>query len=319
MGTTIDLNHVAWFVRVVEAESFTRAAEGLGLRKSSLSRAVSRLEEDLGVRLLQRTTRRLSLTDAGRSYFAQARSALSGLADAAATVSDMGKEPRGIVRVTAPVDIGVILLSDVVARFLKDYPKIHIELALTSRIVDLVAEGFDLAVRAGKLEDSSLMARRVGSADLGLFATPSYLARKGQPKKVAELANHDCVLFRAKDGHTEWRLTGPQGEETVAVKGPVSVDDLLVVRQAVESGIGIGLLPLFMLGSCAERGAKTTAVRVLPEVALRGSALHVVTPSARHQPARVALFRDFLVDSLADLGGLAAMPTPGAVRKLRAR
>jgi DNA-binding transcriptional LysR family regulator len=318
MGTTIDLNHVAWFVRVVEAESFTRAAESLGLRKSSLSRAVSRLEEDLGVRLLQRTTRRLSLTDAGRSYFAQARSALSGLADAAATVSDMGKDPRGVVRVTSPVDIGVILLTDVVARFVKEYPRIHIELSLTSRVVDLVAEGFDLAVRAGRLEDSSLIARRVGSADLGLFSTPSYLARRGSPKSVAALAEHDCVLFRGRDGHAEWKLNGPSGDETVAVKGPVSVDDLLLVQQAVEAGIGIGLLPLFLLGTCAKRGRKSPLVRVLPEVALRGSALHVVSPSVRHQPARVALFRDFLAEALSVLNEVST-PVPTPIRKLKAR
>lgn len=318
MGTTIDLNHVAWFVRVVEAESFTRAAEGLGLRKSSLSRAVSRLEEDLGVRLLQRTTRRLSLTDAGRSYFAQARSALTGLSDAAATVSDMGKDPRGVVRVTSPVDIGVILLTDVVARFVKEYPRIHIELSLTSRVVDLVAEGFDLAVRAGRLEDSSLIARRVGSADLGLFSTPGYLARRGSPKSIAALAEHDCVLFRGRDGHAEWKLSGTNSEETVAVKGPVSVDDLLLVQQAVEAGLGIGLLPLFLLGTCAKRGARSTLVRVLPEVALRGSALHVVAPSARHQPARVALFRDFLAEALAELNQVSG-PAPAPVRKLKAR
>lgn len=318
MGTTIDLNHVAWFVRVVEAESFTRAAEGLGLRKSSLSRAVSRLEEELGVRLLQRTTRRLSLTDAGRSYFAQARSALSGLADAAATVSDMGKDPRGVVRVTSPVDIGLILLTDVVARFVKEYPRIHIELSLTSRVVDLVAEGFDLAVRAGRLEDSSLIARRVGSADLGLFSTPAYLARRGTPRSIATLAEHDCVLFRGRDGHAEWKLSGPSGDETVAVKGPVSVDDLLLVQQAVEAGLGIGLLPLFLLRTCGERGAKSTLVRVLREVALRGSALHVVSPSARHQPARVALFRDFLIEALAGLNQV-SLPAPAPVRRLKAR
>jgi len=318
MGTTIDLNHVAWFVRVVEAESFTRAADGLGLRKSSLSRAVSRLEEDLGVRLLQRTTRRLSLTDAGRSYFAQARSALAGLADAASTVSDMGKEPRGVVRVTTPVDIGVILFTGVIARFVSEYPHIHIDLALTSRVVDLVAEGFDLAVRAGRLEDSSLIARRVGSADLGLFAAPSYLERRGTPASIAELSRHECVLFRGRDGHAEWKLSGAFGEESVQVKGPISVDDLLLVQQAVEAGIGIGLLPLFLAGSCAEQREKSRIARLLPDAALRGSALHVVTPSARHQPARVALFRDFLCEALAELSGQPS-PATATIRKKRAR
>lgn len=313
MVTTIDLNHVAWFVRVVEAESFTRAAEGLGLRKSSLSRAVSRLEEDLGVRLLQRTTRRLSLTDAGRAYFTQARSAMAGLADAASTVSDMGKEPRGVVRVTAPSDIGVILLTEVIAKFVREYPRIHIELSLSSRLVDLVAEGFDLAVRAGRLQDSSLIARRIGSADLGLFAAPTYLARKPAPTSLSELAGHACVLFRAKDGHGEWKLSGPGGEEAVFVQGPLTVDDLLLVRQAVELGIGIGLLPLFTLRSCAEHAKQRPLLRLLPEFAQRGSALHAVTPSIRHQPARVALFRDFLLDSLSELATPAA-ETPEPVK-----
>lgn len=298
MDTTIDLNQVALFVRVVETESFTRAAEALGLPKSSVSRAVSRLEEHLGVRLLQRTTRRLNLTDAGRAYFEEAQRALSGLADAASAAVDAGKEPRGVVRVTAPVDIGVILLTDIVARFVAKYPLIHIELHLSSNIVDLVAEGIDLAVRPGRLSDSNLVARRVGCADLGLFAAPEYLARKGTPKKLDELAAHDCVLFRGRDGRAQWKLEGPSGERKVEVRGPLSVDDMLSVRQAVEAGIGIGLLPTFVANVDEHSCRGTPLTRVLSDFALRGGALNVVTASSRYQPARVVLFREFLLEQL---------------------
>lgn len=316
MDTTIDLNQVTLFVRVVEAESFTRAAEQLGLPKSSVSRAVSRLEDQLGVRLLQRTTRRLHLTDAGRAYFQQAQSALAGLAEAANAAVDAGKEPRGIVRITAPVDIGLILLTDVIASFTSKYPLIHIDLSLTPRVVDLVGEGFDLAVRAGKLADSTLVARRVGCADLGLFASSDYLARKGTPKKLEDLSRHDCVLFRAKDGRDEWPLAFERDERKVEVRGPLTVDDLLLVRRAVEGGIGIGLLPTFIAGAAGERCATTALTRVLPGFTRRGGALHVVTPPSRYQPARVALFRDFLIDALTAASN-ALEPSAASESKLR--
>lgn len=291
----MDLNHVAVFVKVVELESFTAAANQLGLPKSSVSRTVSRLEEELGVRLLQRTTRTLHLTDAGHTYFERARLALTGLEEAGRAATDASTVPRGIVRVTAPGDLGVLNLVDIVLRFTRQFPLVHVDLSLTSRFVDLVAEGFDLAVRAGKLTDSTLVVRKIGSDSLGLFAAASYLKQNGRPKSLADLAAHPCVLFRGKNGKADWRLSGPQGEQTVSVHGPLNVDELDFGLQAVALGMGIGLLPL---AGTRLRKTGLPLVRILPEYSAGGAGLHVVSPSVRFQSAAVTAFRDFLIEEL---------------------
>ena len=295
--TTPDLNHVAVFVRVVETGSFTQAAQALGLPKSSVSRGVAALEGALGVRLLQRTTRSVHLTEAGHAYYERVARALSGLDEAQAAVSDMQGKPRGPVRVTAAVDLGVNVVAALVARFVRQNPAIHLEMLLTPRLVNLVEEGVDLAVRAGKLDDSSLVARRVGTLEARLLAAPGYLRRRGTPKAVAELAGHDCVLFRARRGHSRWDLTGPKGVERVEVSGPVSADDLAFIRQMLLAGVGIGLVPWT---TCAQDIEKGRLVRVLPGHATPLGALHVVYPSNRYMPQRVALVRDFLVQGLAE-------------------
>jgi DNA-binding transcriptional LysR family regulator len=293
--TTPDLNHVAVFARVVETGSFTAAAAALGLPKSSVSRSVSRLELELGVRLLQRTTRSVRLTDAGHAYYERVAQALAGLKEAQSAVSDMQQTPSGVVRVTAAVDIGVNVLGGLVARFVRRYPTIHVEMVLTGRVLNLVEEGVDLAVRAGKLDDSSLLARKVGTLEARLLTAPGYLKRRGAPKAVGDLARHDCVLFRARRGRSTWELTGPKGVERVDVTGSVSADDFAFVRQMLLAGGGIGLVPWTTCAQDIERGR---LVRVLPEYAAPGGALHVVYPSARHLPHRVALLRDFLVQGL---------------------
>jgi DNA-binding transcriptional LysR family regulator len=294
----MDLNHVAAFVRVVELESFTAAANQLGLPKSSVSRTVARLEEELGVRLLQRTTRKLHLTDAGHAYYERARIALAGLEEAASAATDMSTVPRGVVRVTAPNDLGVLNLAEIVLRFSQKFPLVHLELSLTSRFVDLVAEGFDLAVRAGKLTDSTLVARKIGSDTLGLFAAPSYLKQRGRPKTFAEVAAHDCVLFRGKNGKAEWQLDGPDGEESVTVRGPLSADEMAFIQQAVAQGMGIGLLPMAGVKLSRLREYTPPLERLLPEYSKTGAGLNVVTPSVRFQSAAVTVFRDFIIEEL---------------------
>jgi DNA-binding transcriptional LysR family regulator len=245
----------------------------------------------------------LALTDAGRAYYERVRGAVAGLADATADVVDMGTEPRGTIRITAPVDLGEILLAEVVAQFTQKYPQVRIDVSLSSRVVDLVAEGFDLAVRASPLSDSSLVARKLGSADLGLFASKTYLAKRGKPVKVADLAEHDFVRFRATGFGPSLPLLGPGGvEERVEVKGPVEVDDMLFVQRLITLGAGIGLLPLFF-AACATRAEREGVVRVLPDWVARGGPVHVVAPSARHEPRRVKLFREFLL-SQANARGL---------------
>jgi DNA-binding transcriptional LysR family regulator len=287
---TIDLNRVAVFHRVVEAGSFTAAAAQLGLRKSSVSRSVAALEGELGIRLLQRTTRRLSLTDAGRAYHDRTRDALAGLEEAREAVSALGTQPRGLVRLTAPVDLAAAL-AEVTTPFLRAHPAVHVEAVLTSRLVDVVREGFDLAVRAGVLADSSLMSRRLGDTDFGLFASPAYLDAAGRPRRLADLTGHECVLYRAGGQTATWRLSGPRGEEQVTVRGRFETDEYGAVRAAVLSGFGIALAPIFVFGPHAERGELE---RVLPRLTLRGPAMHVVWPSRRFEPAAVVRYRQAL-------------------------
>jgi len=295
----MDLNLVTAFVRVVEQQSFTSAAKALGLPKSSISRRVTELEEELGVQLLHRTTRKLALTEAGRTYFEQAERALTELQAAAESATGMDTEARGVVRVTAPLDIGVMGLADVVTEFVREYPDIHVDLSFSSKIVDLIEEGFDIGIRAGKSHDSSLVARRLGNAGLGMYAAPDYLKAHGRPTTLAELANHDCVLFRGKHGKALWRLIGPDGEtSSIEVRGRVNVDDMLFVRQAVGIGLGIGLLPTIVIATCSRVGALDPVERVLPEFSMGGAEVAVVTPSGPKRPRRVTLLRDFLVQRL---------------------
>jgi DNA-binding transcriptional LysR family regulator len=296
----MDLNRVSAFVRVVHDGSFTAAAKSLGLPKSSISRSVAQLEQDLGIRLLHRTTRQLHLTDAGAAYYERVSRALTDIGDATVAASDMQAELSGAVRVTAPVDLGVYALAPIVARFVRKHPKIRVELDLTGRVVDLVAEGFDLAVRAGPLRDSSLIARRIGDLQSAAYASPKYLARRGEPKKLADLTTHDCVLFRPTDGKATWDLTQVDGTKaSVTVTGPVATDDMSFVRAAVMAGCGVGFLPTFL---CARAENSGRVIRVLPDWALNGAVLHLAYPSSRFVPQRVVVLRDFLLEALGRIG-----------------
>lgn len=292
----MDLNHVSTFARVVQDGSFTAAAKSLGLPKSSVSRSVAQLEEELGIRLLQRTTRKLHLTDAGAAFYDRVSRALGDITDATSVAADAQEQLRGTVRLTAPVDFGVWALASILARFVRKHPGIHVDLVLTGRVVDLVGEGIDLAVRAGKLRDSSLIAKRVGDLRSVLYASPKYLARRGTPKALADLANHDCVLFRSSNGKSTWELArGGDHVEEIQVSGPLSADDLSFVRKATISGGGIGLLPEFLCGRAEESGH---LVRILPDWQLSGAILHIAYPSARFVPQRVVVLREYLAKAL---------------------
>jgi DNA-binding transcriptional LysR family regulator len=292
----IDFNLVATFARVVELGSFTAAAAALGVPKSSVSRAVLRLEEALGVRLLQRTTRKLALTQAGDRYLADVRGPLARVAEASDDVAEMGREPRGLVRVSTAPPVGHDTILELFAEFVRRHPQIRLELVVTSRRVNLLEEGIDLAVRAGKLDDSTLVARKVASVSLGLYAAPSYLERRGRPRNLAAVALHDCVLHKSSQPASPWRLTGPRGLERVDVTGPIVADDLGTVRLLALAGLGIALMPDLPVRNDVERGA---LVRVLPAYGLRGAPVHLVSPPLRHTPVRVKLLRDFLLHEIA--------------------
>lgn len=295
----MDLNHVSAFVRVVQDGSFTAAARALGLPKSSVSRSIAQLERDLGVRLLHRTTRKLHLTDAGTAFHARVAPALADIDEATTAASDLQRDFRGSIRITAPVDIGVWAIAPIVARFVRRHPTVNVEVRLSGRVVDLMAEGFDLAVRAGVIRDESLIARRIGALELGLYASSRYVERRGVPTRLADLEHHDCLLLRNEAGPMPWRLTSRSGaEETALPRGAISADDISFLKKAVLAGGGIALLPSFFVPR-EERSGKL--VRVLDDWRLAGSVLHVVYPSVRYVPVRVIAFRDYLLRELGKL------------------
>jgi DNA-binding transcriptional LysR family regulator len=296
----VDLNQVSAFVRVMESGSFTAAARTLGLPKSSVSRRVSALERSLRVRLLQRGTRKLVLTEAGRAYFERARSALGGLADANAAVTDMSREIAGPIRFTASAD-NTGLLASMLSEFLARHPKVQIDVVMTPRRVDLVAEGFDLALRGGPLVDSSLIVRRLGRSDHLLFASPAYLRKAGTPRRVSELARHRFVLFGEPNTREHLRLTGPDGEETVRVQGPLVVHDMAFAADVIAAGIGIGLVSGAYVGFASKSGlhaVRKALVQVLPDHFVPGADVSLVSPPTAYEPMRVALLRDFLAERL---------------------
>ena len=233
---TIEFNRLRLFARVVEAGSFTAAARDAGLPKSSVSRAIAALERDLAVRLIHRTTRRLQPTEAGRAYYESVSRALAGIDEATAAVSELQDTPRGTVRLTAPTDLGDRLLPPILVSFAARYPEVRVDVVLTQRFVDLVHEGVDIALRVGRLGDSRLVARPLGPVRAGVFASPRYLERRGVPRTVAVLAEHECVLFQSSSGRAVWRLVGPRGAETVEVRGAISADDHHMVREAAAAG-----------------------------------------------------------------------------------
>lgn len=292
----VDLNHLTTFVKVADAASFTLAANALGVPKSTVSRRVSSLEAALGVRLIRRTTRKLSLTEEGASYYQKTSRALEAIDEAGRAVADMDGEPRGLVRVTAPVDVGNEVLAELVARFLVEHPSISIEVQLTGRRVDLVEEGFDLALRAGTLSDSSLIARKVGTSCMRIFATSKYIAEKGAPKKLADLKSHALVLFRTRQGQADFTFSGPKGEESLTLPAVVGTNDFAFARRVVLANGGIGILPAVLCRKEIESGELE---QILPKYGVTGGAFHIVYPSGRYVPQRVALFRDFLLRELA--------------------
>jgi DNA-binding transcriptional LysR family regulator len=298
----IDLNQISTFVQVMETGSFTAAARALGLPKSSVSRRVSALERALRVRLLQRSTRKLILTEAGRLYFDRARAALGVLADAGAAVADKSREIAGPIRFTAGGD-NTGFLAGLLAEFLELHPKVQIDVVLTPRRVDLVSERFDLALRAGPLVDSSLVVRRLGRSDLGLFASRGYLRKAGTPRRLSDLAQHRFILFGEPHDRQQLHLDGPDGRSLVKVDGPLVIHEVTFGTDAIAAGVGIGLVPeiYFPWMHKGLRAPPVGLVRVLPDHAVAGPDVSLVSPPTTYEPARVGLFRDFLAARLQPL------------------
>ena len=287
----MDLNEMLMFARVVQTGSFTAAAAELGVPKSTVSRKVTDLEARLGARLLQRTTRKLSLTDVGRTYYEYCARIVGEIQDAERAVSSLQDTPRGLLRITTGV--GVAYLGPIVSDFMKSYPEVRIELSCTARNVDLVEERFDLGIRAGALADSSLVARSLGRVQWFLVATTAYLKERGRPKTPEDLTKHDCLFFGQGPGAYDLRLESAKGQRTARVAlGPrLLVGDMDVLRDAAVAGLGVGLLPAF---NCAEELQKRRFERVLPEWDPPTTPIHAVYPTARHVSPKVKAFVEHL-------------------------
>lgn len=287
----MDLNDIVVFTKVVETKSFTGAAEQLGLPKSTVSRKLAQLEERLGVRLVQRTTRKLALTDIGEAYYERASRIVADIAAAEQVVTDMQATPRGRVRVTAPIDLSTKYLGSIIAEFVAAHPDVNVELDATDRVVDLIEEGFDVAVRFGPLPESTLIAKKLTAIQSVLCASPAYLAKRGTPKSVEELDDHDKVLFIPNARMQAWTLYN--GEQTYELGRPCrfASNNLGAVVDVIQAGGGIGIVTEFMV-ACDIRQGKL--VRILPEWSMRGSEINAVYAARQNLPPRLSLFIEHL-------------------------
>lgn len=291
------LDAMETFAEVVEAEGFSAAARALGISKSAVSKQVSRLEDGLGVRLLNRTTRRLSLTEAGATFYEACRRVLDEAEAAERAVSDLSAAPRGLLKLNAPMSFGFLHLARAIPAFHERYPQITVDAVMNDRFVDLVQEGYDLALRIGDLRDSSLIARRVAPCHAVICASPDYLARRGRPERPEDLGGHDCLLYTNNQQPREWQLLGSGasqgGLQKVKVDGPLLANNGDVLCAAALGGMGIARLPSFIVGRHLRAGRLEA---VLPGYPVPEQGIHAVYPHSRNLSVKVRVFVDFLAE-----------------------
>jgi len=288
------VQEMASFVAVAEAGSFVAAAEATGLSKAALSRHVAELEERLGVRLMQRTTRRLSLTEEGQGFLARCKELLAAIDEAESEVSSTRAEASGLLRVNAGLTFGTLHLAPLWGEFLARHPKVALDVTLNDRMVDLVDEGYDLAVRITNLPSSGLVGRKLASTRLVLCASPHYLSEHGTPEEPAELLRHQVVSYSYFATRDEWHFTGPRGEASVRLKPRMHTNNGDTCRAVALAGQGIVLQPDFLVGEDLRSGA---LVEVMPAFRAATIGIHAVFPSRKHLPLKVRRLVDFLVES----------------------
>ncbi|GGY28269.1 LysR family transcriptional regulator [Paludibacterium paludis] len=282
------------FVRVVESGSFVRAAERLGMSTTAVSRQLADLEAQLGARLLQRTTRRLHLTDAGRGYHARCAQILADVEEADASVRTDTLRPRGVLRLSAPVSFGLKHLTALLPAYLAAYPEVTLDVDMSDRQVDLVEEGFDVALRIAMRLPPTLVARRIAAIHVVPCASPAYLAREGEPARPEDLARHRCLVYTHAAEPGIWTF----GDEArVSVDGPLKSNNGDLLRAAALAGEGIICEPSFLLGDDLAAGRLMPLLRGEPTPPL---ALYAVYPSRRHLSAKVRTFVDFLIGRIGD-------------------
>ena len=288
---------MAAFVRTVDRGSQAAAAHDLGVTPAMVGRYIRALEDRLGARLLNRTTATQSLTEAGLVFHARASAILDQVEEAETAASDRQMEPRGSLRLNAPMAFGVRYLAAAVAEFGTLHPRVRVDLALNDQVVDLVEDGYDMAVRIGRLADSSLVARRLAPCHVMLCASPTYLARAGTPRRPDDLRDHNCLLYAYTRGGHAWRLRGRTGVAEVKPRGNLVANNGDALLAASLAHAGVTLQPTFIIGNALRAGL---LVRVLPDWSLESLSVFAVYPSIRNLSPKVRGFVDFLVGRFGD-------------------
>ncbi len=288
------------FRSVVEQGSFADAARHLGLPNAAVSKNVKTLEQSVGVQLIMRTTRKMSVTEAGDLYYHHICKILDDITEADDAVTEMSGEPRGTLKLTAPVSLGLIMVTPLIAAFRREFPRIEISLDLTDEKVDLLERGLDLAIRgSGALADSSLKARKLSNLDRIICASPEYLAAKPDITDPSDLSSHDCLLYSRWDRQDRWKFMRKQASRTVQVTGGYTVNNSMAIRQAVLDGAGVALIPKIMVANDVGEG---TLINLLPDWTPEQQAIYALYPDSAHIVKRVRVFIDFLVEHLKSAG-----------------
>lgn len=287
-----DLTHIMTFCRTVETGSITDAAKSLHLTKSVASRRITALEENLGVSLLKRSPRGAVATEAGELYYARSREILDRLEDARQQVSGLGSDLVGRVRMTAPRSLSDLIMNRAYASFLKENPGVELDLNLDDRTVDLIGEGYDLALRVGTLKDSSLIGRKLTDLSRAAVASPEYLAVHGTPKSPSDLQHHTCIFYSNMEARAQWRFTGPTGDQqSVKVQGRISTNSGQAQMELACAGLGIAVLPQFFIHQALTEGRLQT---ILTDYTQNSLGIYALYPPSRQQNAKVRALVDHL-------------------------
>lgn len=286
------------FVRIADLGSLSAVAKELGTTQPTISKQLAALEERLGVALLQRTTRSLSLTEAGASYYESAKRILEEVEAVEGGLGQLSRSPAGTLVITAPNALGQLYLDALIIEFMQRYPALTVHLQQNDRFVDLVEEGVDVAIRVGPLDDSSLVARKLGVSRRVTAATPEYLARHGEPKTPQDLKNHNCILYSYLVTGSEWHFRGARGEMKVRVQGTLRTNNAFAIHRALLAHMGIGAPPIWSVEEDLRAGR---LVPILTEYAQMPADIHAVYPSSRHVTTKVRLFVEFLKDAFAQV------------------
>lgn len=293
------LDGMSSFVAVVEQGSFTKAADSLGQTKSSVSKHISKLEERLGVKLLNRTTRKLTLTDAGQGYFDKAASIIEQAEEAEAEITSLQIAPKGTLRLTMPLSFGITEMQHILPGFQDKYPQLKLDVFLSDQILDLMEGNYDLAIRAGKLRDSSLIARKIGESDSLVVASPEYWKKHGKPKTIEELSQHNCMQYSNASNPNVWNFIDENGKHVdIKIDGNLRCNNSGLEMAMAANGNGVCRLPRFICQSEIDAGHLEP---VLDGYNLGNIGIYVVYLPSRHVPTKIRAFIDYLVDNLQNI------------------